>query len=363
LAFKNCSLNRLPNLDPLRFLLATFVLIFHIPQLCKNQGLPYFDGLPMFHRGTEAVYMFFTLSGFLIIRLIYIAKMKGNFSVRSFYMRRILRIFPLYFLIATFGFVFYQVLLPFLNIPFENNYVLAEGILLTVFFLPNVFSTLYEPGGILEILWSLGIEEQFYLFIAPLLYLINKNKVLMVLSGLLIGYFIIYHLEYFWLLKKFSFVYFFIFSGGVVAILEEERKLEFLKKSVFIPIVICLITVLYFMTDIFSMDSYWLRNLFTSVLFGLFIHTLSFNNFGIESTNKWTSHFGKISYGIYMYHAIVMNIVVFVFLKLPFRSSLGDPLTIFLINALTFTLTIIFAHISYTYFEKYFLKKKIKFRR
>tara|TARA_R110002110_G_scaffold46388_32_gene140288 strand:- start:1480 stop:2550 length:1071 start_codon:yes stop_codon:yes gene_type:complete len=355
-------LNRLPNLDPLRFLLATFVLIFHVPQLCKNQGLPYFDGLPLFHRGTEAVYMFFSLSGFLIIRLIYIAKIKGNFSVRTFYMRRILRIFPLYYLIVIFGFVFYQVLLPFLNIPFENNYVLSEGVLLTVFFFPNIFSTLYEPGGILEILWSIGIEEQFYLFIAPLLFVVNKSRVLMVLSVLLIAYFIIYHLEYFWFLKKFRFVYFFIFFGGVVAILEEERKLEFLKKSVFIPIMICVLTVLFFMTDILVFETLWRRNLLISMLFGLFIHTLSFNNFGIEVTSKWINHFGKISYGIYMYSAIAMNIVVFVFLKLPFKSSFGEALTIFLINAFTFILTIIFAHISYTYFEKYFLKKKIKFR-
>ena len=277
-------------------------------------------------------------------------------------MRRILRIFPLYYLIATFGFVFYQVLLPYLNIPFENNYVLAEGILLAVFFFPNVFAILYEPGGILEILWSIGIEEQFYLFIAPLLYVIHKQKVLLVLTGLLMGYFVIYHLEYFWFLKKFSFVYFFIFSGGVIAILEEERKLEFLKQSVLIPIVICVLTAFYFMTDIFVFDTLWLRNLLISVLFGLFIHAISCNNKGIEIKNKWINHFGKISYGIYMYSAIAMNIVVFAFLKLPFKSSFPDTLTIFLINAFTFILTIIFAHISYTYFEKYFLKKKIRFR-
>ena len=359
---KNYSLNRLPNLDPLRFLLATFVLIFHIPQLCKNQGLPYFDDLPILQRGTEAVYMFFTLSGFLIIRIIYISKMKGNFSIKNFYMRRILRIFPLYYLIVTFGFLFYQVVLPYLNIPFENNYVLSEGILLTVFFFPNVFSSLYHPGGILELLWSIGIEEQFYLFIAPLLYLVHRSKILLVLTGLLICYFAVYHLEYFWFLKKFSFVYFFIFSGGVIAILEEEAKLDFLKKSVAIPIVICAFTFLYFTTDILVISSLWIRNLFTSALFGLFVHTISFNNHNVESTSNWINYFGKISYGIYMFSAISMNIVVFVFLKMGFQSSLGDTLTILLINVLTLILTIIFAHISYTYFEKHFLNKKTRFR-
>ena len=116
------------------------------------------------------------------------------------------------------------------------------------------------------------------------------------------------------------------------------------------------------MTDIFVIDILWLRNLLTSLLFGLFIHSISCNNKGIENTNKWINHFGKISYGVYMYSAIAMNIVVFIFLKLPFKGSLGHTSTIFIINAFTFILTIIFAHISYNYFEKYFLKKKIRFR-
>ena len=306
--------------------------------------------------------MFFALSGFLIIRLIYVAKMKGTFSIRNFYIRRMLRIFPLYYLIVIFGFVFYQLILPYLNIPFNNNYNLSEGILLCVFFLPNVFAYVYAPGGILEILWSIGIEEQFYLFIAPLLYYIHKSKVLLVLAALLGGYFLIFHLEFFWFLKKFSFVYFFLFFGGIIAILEEEKKLEFLKKSKIIPLLICILTALYFVTDIFEFDILWLRNLVTSVLFGLFIHTLSFNNRNLEITNKLIIHFGKISYGIYMYHAIAMNVVVFVFLKLNLTSSIGNSLTILLINASTFVLTIIFAHISYTYFESYFLKKKTRFR-
>lgn len=356
-------MNRLPNLDPLRFLLATFVLIFHLPQLCKNQGLPYYDGLSLFHKGTAAVYMFFTLSGFLIIRLIYKEKIAGTFSIRDFYMRRILRIFPLYYLIVFFGFAFYNLLIPFLNIPFESNYSIVEGLLLCIFFLPNVFGRLYEPGGILEILWSIGIEEQFYLLIAPLLFLVPKAFVLRVLLVLLTGYFVLFHLDVFSFLKKFSFVYFFLFFGGIIAILEEKKKLEFLKRSSFVPVVICLLTGLYFTTNLFTFESLWITNLFTSVLFGLFIHTISFNNKKVAVKNKWLEHFGKISYGIYMYHGIALNSVVFLFLKIDKVLILSDITTILLINVFTFILTLIFAHISYTYYETYFLKKKIRFRK
>ena len=105
--------------------------------------------------------MFFVLSGFLIIRLIYRAKTRNTFSIKDFYVRRILRIFPLYYLVLGFGLLFYNVLLPFLNIPFEINYTWKEALFYNIFFLPNVFAQLYEPGGILEILWSIGNEEQF----------------------------------------------------------------------------------------------------------------------------------------------------------------------------------------------------------
>ena len=355
-------MNRLPNLDVLRFFLASFVILFHLPKLCRNQGLPYFNDLPIFHKGMEAVYMFFVLSGFLIIRLIYRAKKRNVFSIKKFYVRRILRIFPLYYLVLIFGFAFYNFILPMLEIEFPINYDLSEGLLLTTFFLPNVFSTLYEPGGILEILWSIGIEEQFYLMIAPFLFFIKRRWILVSLLMLTSLYFIVFHLNDLEVLRRFKFVYFFIFSGGIIAILEEENQLEFLKRSKLIPFFIVLMTIVYFTTTIFHFNTLWLRNLSTCVLFALFIHSISHNNHGIAIRSKLLNHFGNISYGIYMYHVIALNIVVFLFLKVQELDIFNDVITIILINILTFVLSILISHISYVYFESYFLKLKNKFR-
>ena len=307
--------------------------------------------------------MFFVLSGFLIIRLIYRAKIRDSFSIRDFYIRRILRIFPLYYLVLLFGLLFYNVILPFLNIPFEINYTWKEALFYNVFFLPNVFAKIYEPGGILEILWSIGIEEQFYLVIAPLLFFINVRWILRVLCILLIGYFTLYWTDVFEVLRKYTFVFFYLFSGGVLAILEEKKKLEFLKRAAIFPLVICISTLLYFATDLFMFEPLWLRAAFTCLLFGFFIHSLSFNNRGVEVKSKMLNHFGSISYGIYMFHAIVLNAVVFLFLKLEFLQNLNETLTIFLMYLLTFAGTLLIAHLSYTYFELYFLKLKNKFRK
>ena len=355
-------LDRLPNLDPLRFILASLVIFFHIPQLSRNQGLPYVADLPIFNRGTEAVYMFFVLSGFLIIRLIYRSKQREAFSIRKFYVRRILRIFPLYYLVVIFGFLFYWLVLPMLKIPFENNYDLWEGVAMSTFFLPNIFATMYKPGGILEVLWSIGIEEQFYLMIAPLLYMVRKNRILLILSLLTIGYFIVFHLEGLDVLRRYNFVYFLLFSGGIIAILEEKKQLEFLKRSIWVPVMVTVMTILYFVTDVFMFDLLWLRNIFTMVLFGVFIHTLSHNNFGTTIHSPWLNHLGQISYGIYMFHVIAMNIVVFFMLKAQALEIFNDTIAILLIYILTFAITIIMAHISYKYYESYFLKLKTKFR-
>ena len=355
-------MNRLPNLDVLRFILASLVIIFHLPQLCRNQGLPYFLDAPIFNRGVEAVYMFFVLSGFLIIKIIYNDKLRDRFSIRKFYIRRILRIFPLYYLILIFGFVFYWQILPLLGIPFENNYNLSNAVLLGTFFLPNVMSKLYMPGGILEVLWSIGIEEQFYIIVAPLLFIINKHRILQTLLILTTVYFIIFHLEFFNVLQEYIMVFFFLFFGGIVAILEDKKQLEFLKKSVIFPVLITILTVLYFTTSLFEFESVFLFNLVTMLLFGSFIHTIAHNNKGIEIRNRMLNYFGQISYGIYMFHVIALNIVVFLFLKVEWLKTFSDNMTIILINILTFALTIFMAHLSYRYFETYFLKLKNKFR-
>lgn len=355
-------MDRLPNLDPLRFFLASLVVFYHLPQLSFNQGLPSASVIPVFNRGTEAVYMFFVLSGFLIIRLIYKHKLQGRFSIRKFYIRRMLRIFPLYYLVVIFGFIFYNTILPYLGIPYEINYKLHEGILWTVFFLPNVFVRMYAPGGILEVLWSIGIEEQFYLMIAPLLYFVSKIRILKVLVALSGVYFVIFHLEALYFLRGYYMVYFFLFFGGIIAILEEKKKLEFLKSSIIIPLTIVAIVMLYFFTDLFYFQTLWLYNLFTMVIFGLFIHTLAHNHSGRVLHSTWLNHLGHISYGIYMYHVIAMNAVVFLFLKIQEMKIFNDLVMIVLIYILTFALTIVMAHISYTYFETYFLKLKNKFR-
>lgn len=91
--------------------------------------------------------------------------------------------------------------------------------MLNVAFLPNVFAKLYEPGSILYILWSIGVEEQFYLIIAPLLGFIALRKYFLSLVTFTLVYFILFYSHYFSILSDYWLYYYYMSAGGVIAII------------------------------------------------------------------------------------------------------------------------------------------------
>src|SRR5215831_17781649 len=101
----------LKGLNALRFLAAAFVIISHGQQSITKLGFDKFSSLSVFNRGGDAVEFFYVLSGFLITYLLMGELDKtGTISIRSFYARRVFRIWPLYFLIVTLGFGFLGVI-------------------------------------------------------------------------------------------------------------------------------------------------------------------------------------------------------------------------------------------------------------
>ena len=346
----------------MRGFLAICVMLCHIPLISKTLNLPYFSALPLFDKGHEVVLVFFVLSGFLIIGLLYDEKReKGKINIKDFYIRRILRLYPVYYLVLSFGFILYHFLLPVLKIPFDVNYHLLEGIAWSVGFLPNVFRALYEPGSVLTILWSIGIEEQFYLIIAPLLYLLPIKNYMKGLLFFTIGYLLIFHLETFYFLEKYDFLYFFLTSGGLVAI-AHRKGIRLYFQSTILRWIVYIIFFMYLMTDVFSFLAPKIyESVFQVVIFNLLIINLS-NDATIDIKNRFINYLGKISYGIYMYHMIVVNLVLYVFMKINIQGYLYDWQTIILVHIICLVGTFFASHLSYKYFESYFLKKKEKYR-
>ncbi len=349
-------MERIPNITGLRFFLAVLVMIFHISEFCSKHDIPFYNSLPLFHKGYEAVCVFFSLSGFLIIRQLYLEKETTNtISLKNFYFKRALRIFPLYFLILIFGLTYYNYILPKFGYigGFNTNYSLYEGLLLSIFFMPNVFAALYNPGGIIEILWSIGVEEQFYLFIAPVLLFLPVRKIICFLLVSTFIFFVLYFAIEGNILYKYTMLFFYFTSSGIISILLLKKPQLFNNKIV---VYISLISfILYFTTNffenLFSFSSY---NLFSMLLFCFVIGVLSKKTYFILN-HRIITYLGKISYGIYVYHAIVIQLIGLIYIKKFSHIGLNNYLIIVVYNGVVLITTICISHFSYHYFEKFFI--------
>jgi peptidoglycan/LPS O-acetylase OafA/YrhL len=128
--------------------------------------------------GFIGVDIFFVISGFLITRIILTEAQGGRFSFLQFYARRIRRIFPALIVVLAATYVAgWLVLLP------DGFSLLGKSIAAGVGFVSNLFQLgqtgYFAPDAAenpLLHLWSLGIEEQFYIFWPPTLLLIVASK-------------------------------------------------------------------------------------------------------------------------------------------------------------------------------------------
>ena len=102
-----------------------------------------------------SVTIFFTLSGFLITYLLLLEKEQKRISVKNFYIRRILRIWPLYF-----AYLLVACIVLYIQTPDE----LPGSLPYYLFLAPNIAAALLVPLHHLWHYWSLGVEEQFYFF-------------------------------------------------------------------------------------------------------------------------------------------------------------------------------------------------------
>lgn len=176
---------RIPALDGLRGVAILTVMVYHQTTVMFNSGLYSQGRIGRFidfwlHGGWAGVDLFFVLSGFLITGILYDAKGSTGYF-RNFYARRILRIFPLYYVFLVVSLV----ILPQFH-PTVTAGIAADQIWYWAY-LSNVAVGLRSAvNSYVDISWSLAIEEQFYL-LWPLLVAVLGRRQLMLACGLLIG--------------------------------------------------------------------------------------------------------------------------------------------------------------------------------
>jgi peptidoglycan/LPS O-acetylase OafA/YrhL len=377
------------NLDGLRFIAAFFVILGHCQNIIggayQNSKMtvpyqPYANKLAVF-----GVDFFFVLSGFLIA-FILIAELKktGTIQVKQFYIRRSLRLWPLYLLVGTLGILSANFFIDWFNTGYGQGTTRDIVInLLCLFTFSLNFETLFgwmNGGGSLMLghFWSLGVEEQFYLAFAPLLRW-SKNRIGLFLSALILLGFLS---SYYWetlandvlqlnldatklndSFYNFTINRFFYFGlGGLLAWLIQGEKMTPqypLSKwaSYALQVAFLVPAGFYLFRWVFFNNAEW----FINGLLAVGLVAVAINEHSVFRLEyQWLKYLGKISFGIYIFHLFSIRLAEKILLSLDF--SIFSTSYLILYPLIATVLAVGFAVLSYEYFEKHFLKLKNKFR-
>lgn len=374
------SNKHLKGLNTLRFFAALLVLLYHGVEHLEDFGIYSLSQITLFHQGTTAVDFFFVLSGFLITYLaIYEIKENKKVNFRLFFIRRVFRIMPLYYLTFILMFCFTGFIYPLITGEDVLTFPLLQGALAYILMLPNIVMPLWKAST-LNIFWSIGVEEQFYLLF-PLLIIGSyfvKNKV-----NYFLGVFSIYFIFYFYIKSfnpfysvlnefigtlKFHFMLlgmFFAFLAHKYLIDKKDTKWQVIinNKYVQVFIIAAVIFKLSFISDTTSLH----KDSISGLLYVYLIIMVSFSTKGLfvnhmlNNKFKLISYFGAISYGIYLLHPLVSYFIRFLVVKNQTINSIVVSLPFVYLCVLLFC-TLVVAHISYNFYEKKFLKLKNKFK-
>jgi peptidoglycan/LPS O-acetylase OafA/YrhL len=359
-----------PELDALRFFAFLGIFFYH------KLGLTHFSNshvlalLVGFRTSLDyCVSLFFFLSSYLITMLLEVElKETQTINIKDFYIRRILRIWPLYYfflaICIAFGYAFTQYKIP------------VGTILAYTFFAGNWFIAAYgweATRPTYALLWSVCVEEQFYA-LCPVFVKAFRRKGLAWLSCVLLlgSYFVL-----FWMAAHGKFddhlhrpnfavqVQYFA-AGTLMALLLSGRTLR-IALAMRLLIVLSGLLVwfvagywfdyssLIFVQHVWSLPLGYFLNLVGCIL--IFTGFLDVDSRYISS---WMIRCGKISYGLYVYHQILITIMTDLW-HIPTRSMSHLLVQTVAQIVVALAATILIAHASYKWLEKPFLILKERF--
>jgi peptidoglycan/LPS O-acetylase OafA/YrhL len=355
------------NLDGLRFL--CFLSVFTVHTLhtdnvqIQSNFLYKIIVRGFFANGGIGVNFFFVLSGFLITYLLIQEKQStGRINIINFWIKRVLRIWPLYFFCVLFGFVIFPFFKHLLGQPMAETADLKLYFLFLANF--NVLWNGWPDSTELGVLWSISIEEQFYLIWPILLYLVPVRKYWIIFLGVVISSLI------FRAFHNNDIVYYYhslscmsdMAIGGLAAWLmcfEQPRTWIRNLDKMKIAIIYMLFFLFYVFKDpllnqVFVVHVF--ERLMISVLISLMIleQNYSMNSFYKMKNFKGISKLGLTTYGMYMLHIIAFSAVVIFGKLLKIEQNVYFIILVAPMGGLL--LTIFMSKISYNFFEVKFLR-------
>lgn len=322
----------LPELDGLRFFAFLAVFVCHVG-----------PDVTLFQIGTFGVDLFFALSAYLITELL--AREKERFrslDVRSFYVRRALRIWPLYF--------------SFLAAAYCLTNIRWSYFAFCAVFLGNFgFALMGEPSNIIFPLWSVSVEEQFYLLWPWAVKRFERSRLAFIAATL---WSISICFRY--LVRTHPAVYLYctfgridsIAGGILVSCLLANRPLRLLPLT---RTALCLAgCYLWFLAGLCAKASS-ITPVYALVALGCCAFVLATIGSSGWMRNRSLVYLGRISYGLYVFHCTAIVTLAYFFPS----ATIGG---IVLRSALALAITILIAAASYRWLESPFLRLKSSFQ-
>jgi len=365
-----------PELDALRFFAFLLVFLHHSlpgdddPRVLRLMG----RFAPVFYDWVEScrfgLSLFFTLSAFLIFELLLREReATGDVSVKQFYYRRILRIWPLYYFALAFGIIFA------LSPGGRSSEIHEMGwfVIFAAAWYIAMHGSLVNP--VLP-LWSISVEEQFYLFAPWVIKYLNPKY----LYGLCLLLILTCNGWLFFLGKRSLFthriwfdtlVQFECFAGGILLCLFLNRRLP--RIAVWQRLLLILGALSFWIFAVYPLHIRFDEGLnpgawrlmagYGLATLGSIMLLVAFLGLDPKLIPRWATYLGRISFGLYVYHEFALHIIRFLPIG-PFllNAGLSFPVRVFLNTGLgiglPLGLTILLASLSYRYLETPFLKLK-----
>jgi peptidoglycan/LPS O-acetylase OafA/YrhL len=364
---------RFPNLDALRFLCFASVFFFHSFATkfteINTSDQYHFIKSRLLGNGNLGVNFFFVLSGFLITYLLLVEKSKFNgIHFGLFYTRRILKIWPMFAFCVVFGFFVFPIFKSFFHqTPNETAHLLGY-----LTFTNNFdFMKHGADSSVISVLWSVAIEEQFYL-VWPLIIALSPRKFLPFVFGtIIIGSFLfrLWNAGNAQVLEMHTFSCISDLSvGGLAAFLcftskAFIRTIQNIRMPTIALLYLCTGLIYFYRKEIFFGNSVLIAidRLVVSFLFALIIleQIYCINSLFKIGRLKLISRLGEYTYGLYCLHMIGILIAATLLDRLALNRSLWQ--IIIFEGGLSFLITIGLGILSFKYYETPFLKLKERF--
>jgi peptidoglycan/LPS O-acetylase OafA/YrhL len=369
-----------PNLDGLRFISFLVVFLHHcylsfFSYLQTSEPTAFKIQSFLFKYGTLGVNFFFVLSGFLITYLLIKEKeVTGTIHVGNFYVRRILRIWPLYFLCLFIGFVLFAMLKKMGGeVPQESANPWYYIFLIGNFDYMNTWPV--KPDAILlSVLWSVCVEEQFYLAWPIILKFTPVKWYKFIFAGIMLGSLIFrsfytdnteadHAVRYFHTLSLIGDMA----LGATLALLvyypgKFRNFITNLSKPAIACIYIGALCVTLGKEYVFP---YGIPIIFERLVIGIFFALIiaeqnhAKNSLFKMSRSRIVSKLGIYTYGLYCLHLLGMYATVRIVVKLGWHE---EKWWVAVASAgIGLLLSVVISLASYHLFEKWFLKWKDKF--